>query len=244
MVQKYNEIIVLVHPLYDLINSEYVKSGEFLLTKDEILESRGRYKMEDREKFNYQLKQSLQAYGEEIIKQAKNKNAFLILYVPKHTLIYAEYQRYRERQASKLPKKLLKRFIDFCKTQFKGRCVISYKDTSKLDQPSSYKINLPKRFEKKLSLKFFGEYGDQCIDCARKFLSYDLKNKGHDIDYKLINDKCLYARSYIPKHEKQGKLNMRVESTVGAGYSGLKAYREDKRKNGKLPPRPKKSIAR
>lgn len=220
MTEKYNEIVVLVHPLWDLLKKQPVTDGYYNKPKSEL----SKRELKERELFDFQLKHTLQAYGEEILKHSKNPNTFFIMYLPKTAqLLDSETLIARE--------KILKKFVSFCEENFKGRNIISSSSNFEIDLPRSLKKN----FNKELKLVLFGEYGTACVNGANAVLKEYFERNNHEVNSRIITDKTLFW-----VHDpllKKGKLNLRVEPFNT--YRELKLYRQEKREKGKLPIKPK-----
>lgn len=223
MTQKYNQIVVLVHPLWDLLQKSLVITGNYNKPRSDLTIS----ELKERDAFDFQLKHSLQAYGEEIIKHSKDPNTFFIMYLPESiSLSQTKSDAARDR--------LLKRFSVFCKKQFKGRNIITFSPNFEIDFPESLK----KRLNRELRLIVFGEYGNACVNGATAVLKKSLKKSNHEVYSKIVSEKTLFWE-YNPLLKK-GKLNLRVEPINTRRELDL--YRTEKREKGKLPLRSKKLV--
>lgn len=220
MTEKYTEILVLVHPVWDLLQKLHVIDEHYRKPRTELSQEQ----LKERERFDFQLKHTLQAYGEEILKRSKNPNTFFIMYFPKS-------RNLSESESLIARDKLIKRFVSFCEEKFKGRNIISSSSNFEIDFPRSLKT----KFNKELKLVLFGEYGTACVNGANAVLKKYLERNNHEVNSRIITEKTLFW-----EHDpllKKGKLNLRVEPLNT--YRELKIYRQEKREKGKLPIKPK-----
>ncbi|MFA5746113.1 MAG: hypothetical protein WCX82_03970 [archaeon] len=246
---KYNEVVVLVHPLYDLLKSDFAKRAlKFKLNKSLPKEYSIEYLIlhNEAKAFNYQLKHTLQAYGEEI-KKYVNKPKTLVVMYPPHPSNLETY--FKEQDSGDTREDLARRkkqfealagkFVNFSKTQLKERFVID--NISKASDIPRFPDTLVSNLDKNISLKLFGEYGDYCVIRWKTNLAADLEKKGFNVKSEIISEKTLYREESVLR--RKGKLDLRV-LPLSHGRLSTRTYRQDKREKGKLPLKPKKWVAK
>jgi len=150
---KYDTLVLLVHPLYDLV---YTKAGNKNL-KAELAKKGNRLK----------LKKFLEIYGREMKQYIGKENVCFCLLTPstgdnQNNIINERYLKdYNE---------VLSKFIAKGKEWLGDRFVISdYYTTHELFNQNAYK-----RFKRNIQIIGFGEYGEGCVKAATNVLIPDM----------------------------------------------------------------------
>jgi len=200
MVERYNKLYLLVHPLYDLFIIQGLSESHFsnkvipkIIAKDKPTIAG--------------LKKAIGIYGDEINKISKDKDALLIIFEPK----LAGYERYADRMSHDQflefkkeyegtlasQKELLSRFYKFINTKLGERVIVTnyYPSTVGILKHTSNPDFMTRDFTKKLTKTVdvfaFGEYKDFCVKCVREAIENRLAicgvgSKLHYIDKKIF----------------------------------------------------------
>jgi hypothetical protein len=193
--RKYDTLILLVHPLYNLL---YDLAGRTDIELKKVL-----YEKENR----LILKLFLGVYGNEIKQYINKDNVCFCLLTP-------EVDKKRNERFEKLYFKdyneILSKFITRGREWLGDRFIVSnYYTTNKLFNEETYKM-----FEKKIKVIGFGEYGEACVPIATKhFIPMELKDHGIKSESIILNDKSFFLFGNI-KSKTEQKSNKFSRSNV------------------------------
>jgi len=216
--QKFDEIVMLVHPLW----SEF-KSGGFDLellakgSKDLKLLNEielNRFRLQKR-LFDARVKIKFGVYGETLLRY-KNKPSTVIVLFDLDSLVFLN------KDVKNIYFKSLKRFTNFCTREFKDRFVIS--KLNDLNKSAKHKNifsdneKLNKKYMEKLSknikLVSFGEVTTGSIGCIPQWTRM-VANKLTDAKYKIVSKNTIAESSlgeYLNLHEFD--VNFKPENLV------------------------------
>lgn len=224
MVEKYNKLYLLIHPLYDLfIMRGFSKQAIFDLKENPIVKQ---IRSGDKRTINI-LKTTLGIYGDQINLISADKNAMLILFEPRlkgydhysNKISLATYNKHLKDFNTTLDAEheIISRFDTFIKNKLNERVIISnynpyIKDPEIIATPSFMKKAFLSKLNKEVNVYAFGEYRNQCVSIwgqaiENKLIRFGIKPKLH-----LINNKSLYEKldfntkfrkSILPKHKKR-----------------------------------------
>ena len=202
--QKYSEVVLLVHPLHNLLYKLFEKNsfeGKMPSAKDMLTTLR-----EDK-KFKVQFKKSLAAYGKKILEYKDKPNAVFILVeaLPTRPVLSENEFVYKQ---------MLDKFVAFGKKHLEKRFVLTSANPILDEIDSRLKRKLvPRSVLKKLkhdvSITSFGEYADKsnCVRTWSAFLVSVLRaNKIKINNIEIINEISLFKKSFSGK-----KLNDRLD---------------------------------
>jgi hypothetical protein len=166
---KYENIVMLVHPLYDLIYndindllSERKATSLNLFIKDALKDP----------KIKHQLITTITEYRKELLKYQKDPATLLLIYLP----------TVKNTDLDFIFKRVSKELIVDLKKIFKERLIISTRFS--VDNLIS-EIPL-KNFSKKIQLKAFGEYKNICVTTYLDSLANQLEQRGFKTRSKIL----------------------------------------------------------
>lgn len=218
---KYNEIVLLVHPLHNVLYEfvEKYDNPENPLSPEELI-----IKLKKDKRFNVQIKKSLAAYGKKLLEYKDKPNAVLILIeiLPTKPLRHTNEWIY---------KVMLDRFTKFGKKHLNERFIITANNPifDEIDSRLKERIvpkSILKRLEPKISVSSFGEYADK-TNCVRTWTSYllsELRKKKISIDKVDIIKEISLFRSF----ESGPNLNDRLD------FGHSRRVAQNKKKKAKL----------
>lgn len=178
---KYNKVVMLVHPFYDLIFSYYnYKKHDVRATSNITGESI--FPDEYQRKF----KLLLGAYGEALLEAGKDPKTCFIIVIPNFMAVLKEkYDKNLERMYSNITAKFFKRLNQF----FGNRIYFTNYDKSTYSK-ELISQELLGMLEKWVSLESFGEFKDACVyDWRELYLKRELTKKGFEVYESRTNDK-------------------------------------------------------
>jgi len=210
--QKYNEIVMLVHPLYDVF---FTHEFNYILRKTTIKDNRLVFDKsllkKDVDLFKKQISVSLAVYRKTIKERDKGNNFFILneLCVDK-TFIDSIPER---KDMYDLVMRPLKEYIE---KKFKNRFFVFYNQVSSaeaLEERESNFLKLKKKLASEIKLIGFGEYAnkDRCVNQSMNYVSEKITKKESNLDkpIKIISKKKLYTRSLSYPGTKETLLNFR-----------------------------------
>jgi len=177
--QKYDEIVMLVHPLFDvftgsgfysILKNASVKDGEIIFN-----EKCDKTKVE---LFKKQISVSLATYRK-TIKEYKAPNRLFLIIDPLNTKAYSEIRGFPTKQ-----------LINYAKSELKDQLVI-YSKFSLLSALQSELKEIFLKLKPKVKLIGFGEWTDGCVRGQMKALTTILSSQS----IKITNSKILLNRS-------------------------------------------------
>jgi len=183
MEQKFNEIVLLVHPLYDLLClkiriHEHIRENPEI-TPEEIREIIRKKLKNAKIKHNYN--QTLKEYKEQIQKYKNKPNTLVILYFS--TINYGMHKVAIDY--------LIQDFVTFCNKTLKGRFIISYRRNT-----ADLLLDLPiKKLSNHIKLFSFGEYRDVCVTDWLNKMTTRLEETNHSTRSKILKNKCIVGKS-------------------------------------------------
>jgi len=202
---KYNEMVVLVHPLYDLL---MVKSGvpKEIRTDHELTDAEVINKLTEQylnnllknEKNRFQLKHTLQAYGEEILKYKNKPETIVVIFLPVSP---------HSKVMNSLFNAIGGRFIQFCKDTLENRLFIEK------NLNTFYSRKIIKKLNKNLTLRTFGEYKDICVKEYTESLETYLIGYDINVKTKKIYEKAL-EKGQIHWNSTKSKESMSLDNRV------------------------------
>lgn len=180
MTKKYENIVMLVHPLYDLI---YNDINDLLSERKEInLDLFIKEALRD-PKIKHQLVTTVTEYRKEILKYQKDPTTLVLIYLP----------TVENTDLDSIFKNISKKLVVDLKKTFKERLIISRKlSVDNLISEIPLKI-----LSKKLQLKAFGEYKNICVTTYLNTLADQLEQRGYKTRSKIIAQKS-YSTSKYP----------------------------------------------
>ncbi|MFA5745535.1 MAG: hypothetical protein WCX82_02460 [archaeon] len=210
MTEKYNEIVMVVHPLYNLLLSnipkEVVVASKTQMSSEEILKYTNLILKDKKNKFK--LKQTLQAYGEKILELSKKPNTLVVLYcpVPKNSAARLVFD------------KIAGRFIEFCNIALKKRFIPMGYIPEQEFSPQIYK-----KLSKNLKVVAFGDYAQKCRNEWLDYVSLNLDRRGYKVNSEVIDK----LSTFVGHQDKEMRgLDNRVNYRTG--YQANKLYSKEK----------------
>ncbi len=180
MTEKYENIVMLVHPLYDLLfnHMNYLtKNGE--ITIDEL--NKAVKKILNNPRVKHQLVTTIAEYKQEILKYKADPLTLVIIYLP----------TVKETTLDYIFNNISKDFIPNFKKIFKERLVVSNRFV--IDEDLS-KIPL-KKLSRNLKLIAFGEYKNICVTDYLNNLASQLEERGFKTRSKILSRKSYSSSS-------------------------------------------------
>ena len=180
MTEKYENIVMLVHPLYDLLfnHMNYLtKNGE--ITIDEL--NKAVKKTLNNPRVKHQLVTTIAEYKQEILKYKADPSTLVIIYLP----------TVKETTLDYIFNNISKDFIPNFKKIFKERLIVSNRFV--IDEDLS-KIPL-KKLSKNLKLTAFGEYKNICVTDYLNNLANQLEERGFKTRSKILSRKSYSSSS-------------------------------------------------
>jgi len=175
---KYENIVMLVHPLYDLIYndindllSERKATSLNLFIKEALKDP----------KIKHQLVTTITEYRKELLKYQKDPATLLLIYLP----------TVKNTDLDFIFKRVSRELIVDLKKIFKERLIISTRFS--VDNPIS-EIPL-KNLSKKVQLKAFGEYKNICVTDYLNNLASQLEERGFKTRSKILSRKSYSSSS-------------------------------------------------
>lgn len=175
---KYENIVMLVHPLYDLIYndindllSERKATNLNQFIKDALKDP----------KIKHQLVTTITEYRKELLKYQKDPATLLLIYLP----------TVKNTDLDFIFKRVSRELIVDLKKIFKERLIISTRFS--VDNPIS-EIPL-KNLSKKVQLKAFGEYKNICVTDYLNNLASQLEERGFKTRSKILSRKSYSSSS-------------------------------------------------
>jgi len=175
---KYENIVMLVHPLYDLIYndindllSERKATSLNLFIKEALKDP----------KIKHQLVTTITEYRKELLKYQKDPATLLLIYLP----------TVKNTDLDFIFKRVSRELIVDLKKIFKERLIISTRFS--VDNPIS-EIPL-KTLSKKVQLKAFGEYKNICVTDYLNNLASQLEERGFKTRSKILSRKSYSSSS-------------------------------------------------
>lgn len=197
-IQKYNEIVLLVHPLYDVFFKSDVKHLNY-----EIIDQLNNPKNKDRKKKIEQIKKTLAIYGRELKKYEKKPNTLFVLINPS-LLREADIlnNKYKNVDLGKVHSLVEKIFVEYKKkihrfNLFGFKTLKNRFQTTNFDPEYGKKEFLPrsvlKNIDKEVSIVSFGEYigrknKNGCVNVWTKFAINHLKKEKINVSKKKLVD--------------------------------------------------------
>ena len=179
METKYNEIVMLVHPLYDLIFLKMKIPKEIYIHQDITNDELVKYtqKLLTNPKLKHQYNQCILEYKEQLLKYKDKPNTLIILYSPvakdsKQKIVFDF---------------LAKNLIQSCKNSLKERFILSYKHSS-----DDLLLDLhQEKLANNIKLVSFGEWENDCVTEWLNKLAKRLEETRHKIKSKILFKKSL-----------------------------------------------------
>ena len=233
MVEKYNKLYLLVHPLYDIF---FPSSISELIDEDYNKTSIStRLKNKSRPTIQ-KIKKTLGIYGEMVEKISKDKDGMLVIFEPQlkdytyysdhFNFTRAEYKELREQYSiiSKLQKKVLSKFIANTTQKLQDRVIISNYDTHNPDNqfipktPEFYNDKFIQKFNHEVKIIAFGEFytpdaeNKGCVPGWAKAIDKLLRFKGIKSEITYLNERTLpfksagidgFRKAVLPAHQKR-----------------------------------------
>jgi hypothetical protein len=218
--QKYSEVVLLVHPLYNVLYN-LIENNTFIESVSSVEELFITLKKD--KKLNVQLKKSLAAYGKKILEYKDKPNTVFILVeaLPTRPVLSTNEFVYKQ---------MLDKFVAFGKKHLKERFVITSSNPiiGEIDSRLRKKLvprSVLKKLKPSVSISAFGEYADKgnCVRTWSAFLVSILRaNKIKINNIEIINEISLFKKSFSGK-----KLNDRLDF----GHSRRAAQKRKKKIN-------------
>ena len=175
---KYENIVMLVHPLYDLIYNDI----NDLLSERKATNLNQFIKEALKDpKIKHQLVTTITEYRKELLKYQKDPATLLLIYLP----------TVKNTDLDFIFKRVSRELIVDLKKIFKERLVISTRFS--VDNPIS-EIPL-KNLSKKVQLKAFGEYKNICVTDYLNNLASQLEERGFKTRSKILSRKSYSSSS-------------------------------------------------
>ncbi|GEM_PF-7089487 len=220
---KFDEIVMLVHPLYDEfisalnpIDIDLIALGDRtknFLKPDELK----LYKLKKAELLA-RIKVKFGVYGETLLKYKNKPNSLIVLFEPIHRT--NSMVNWRARNIQEVYDNYSKRFYDFCEKNFKGRFLVSsfangygkltdnlFSQNGDVDQKYFNKLN------KKVKIVGFGEFifesEDGCVNDLAKKVKIRLEEKDH-----IVISKDILANKSLGYYTKDQLRNITKENAV------------------------------
>jgi len=210
--QKYNEIVMLVHPLYDEFRIGYfdfklIANGN--KSYDDLSPSKQeRYKLQ-KARFEARIKIKLGIYGETLLKYKNKPNTVILMFEP-HQRGWGSFG------IEELYDKYMVKFKEFCKKNFNQRFVISIYDDNKINPTNLFSENkiIDKKYmgnlSKEINLVAFGEYSNLCVFAWANKVKDKLESERYIVaSKKILFDKSLEAGSIIKSDIPKERLILR-----------------------------------
>jgi len=192
--QKYKQLVLLVHPLYDVFfpkggyiscfhenNSQFKKA----INKEKFIDELYFKTVKEKDK---QIKTSLKIYGEQLKNYVTKPGTFIVFVHP----VDSHFTEVDEL----IYNKLMAKFLKYWKSNFKDRfftAIVSKSYTKKVGV-KGFK-DLISKFNKNVNIVAFGVYGDACVtNVLKQFESEFLRNK-HKIYRKSITIKATVGKN-------------------------------------------------
>jgi len=176
MNEKYSEINLLVHPLFDLISFIEIKSP-----KEDELDLSLITKNKD---FLQRYKKSLMVWGE-VISKMKPNSIFMLL---EPTPVIKGNNRF-------IYEELTHKFYKFAKEKLKDRFIV----VSSKYMLFNFDKELISKLNNKIKIKAFGEYTKMCVNKESKELKKILKTFGKISTIEIIEGRSLYSHNELSK---------------------------------------------
>jgi hypothetical protein len=224
---KYNEIVMIVHPLFRLLrnikkieeNNKQTKVSKKYITK---------IKHALKGSLQRQFNNSISVYKKTIIETKKSQKSKCVIFEPKipdfeHIIDLKLYDLY------------MKDFYNFSKKALGERVLIVKFDRNSKTGTDVFDNRIYKDLEKNVKLKALGEYADKnkkegCVISWSELAEKELKKRG----FKLISKKIEYTKSF----SKINKLQ-RIKEVLKSKYKRLPNKKIVKRKINKRPMKPR-----
>ncbi len=229
MVEKYNKIYLLVHPLYDL----FLMQGFYKQVTDNLIDNPIIEKLNSKHKpTTNEFKKIIGIYGDQINKISKEEASLLIIFTPQigvydryeHKMSFEKYSELKKEfyKTLKLQKQILSKFTEFTNRNLKNRVVYSNYNPHANGNPDV--IGTPKfmtktfinKLSKDVRILAFGEYRKLCVSTwataiQNRLASFGIHSKIHTIkrrtiDYKSklnIQNAVGFEKAILPKTEKR-----------------------------------------
>jgi len=212
--KKYTEVVLLVHPLFDIFRPY----GKIRVSKfNEVFNVDNKNKLH--KNLEIQLKRSLELYGKEILNHKKKKETvFVLLLPPKNARIFSrgfgneEYAEVNEQRYKKY-NELLAKFIEFGTRTLKERFVLS-KDYAAYNISSFAKLStisqqIIPRLNKNVTLRSFGEFltgsDNGCVNLYSDVFANTCRDNNIFVKKEFIVSKSISTRSEIEINPKTFK---------------------------------------
>ncbi|MFA5746315.1 MAG: hypothetical protein WCX82_00350 [archaeon] len=173
---KYNEIYLLVHPLF-----HYTHGG---------------YSYCDLTRISTQLsiKRILNQYGQILQKMKNNPKAIYVVVTPGFDIngvkneqkipVYTLKEKNNNLQ-------LLRRFFNFGETELGDRFIVTNFDSTTEGMKKLFERKMYAKFDKQVKLKYFGEYQDACVESWSSYVSRELNERKIKTTKDLLVDSTL-----------------------------------------------------
>jgi hypothetical protein len=192
MDKKYNKIVMLVHPFFDLLLVKLAHFNDHDTRPD----------VDIPKSVSKPLAKLFREYGKAIIEHSKDPNVKFLLILP------VDFSPKRD-----IYSKIVERFVKFAKEKFKDRIVVTDFDFYlKFERGIFPHKKFLKDLAKKLEIEVFGEYGDNCVKAWKSSLKTYLEHFKFEVTKTNINyhlsiinpkDKTLLARKILVGAERR-----------------------------------------
>lgn len=228
--KKYNEIVLLVHPLFSVIygpvinsvlNTKHNDLSEYIIdksiynqkprTEEEILAF-----IQNSKALQVRLKKALAEYGKRLLEYKKRPNTLVIIFKSYNPITVDKINEIGLRPLGNTEKKqkfdlaeaiyqslynrLTDKFIDFAKREL-GRERVVVSDYFFERHKNPITPKLVSRLESKIKLKAFGEYSNRCVEEWGEAMYLELFKRGVRSDFKVIRSSSIMSETEKPYKE-------------------------------------------
>jgi len=220
---KYNEVVMLVHPLFRLLRN-IKKIEEINNTPEGISKYLRKFKETLKGPLQRQFNNSISVYKKAIIQTKNNKQAKFVIFEPK-------IPGFENVIDSKLYDAYVKNFYAFSKKALGDRLlIVSYNKNSKTGT-DVFDPRIYKDLEKNVKIKAFGEYADKnknegCVISWSELITTELTKRG----FNLVSKKIEFTKSFSEINKLQ-----RYFETIKSKYKITPKNKIVKRRPNKRP---------
>jgi hypothetical protein len=201
----FSELIVLVHPLYDLVFGENYEQS---IIKNNFNPNIKKIKSKEKKSFS-QLKKSLGIYGDFLNRQT-DENKLIIVYKPNLKRFFSNSHKREYNKNIKIYDVLLNKFISYFKKKFSNRFYVSSFDPNEPSSDLFLSKKLQNQLKSEININLLGEYYTKylsstygCVPTWEQYLNKKLENIGVKVnESKIISSKTLAFND--PKFKEDG----------------------------------------
>ncbi|GEM_PF-3121703 len=233
MVEKYTDIVALVHPLYDVVYTSklldetgvFDKNNKLINKNTDALFNPNTDRKQLRTNLKYQIKKSLGIYGAFLNQYISKSNACVVIYIPRpdfyepSIVLPLKLLKIKAQLKSdvELYNKLLTPFIKHYESIFKNRLYVTDYVYGQSSTSPILSADIVRNLSMHITLTVIGEYNTThssrgCVNAWKNNISNFLWKKDIKVHEYVIPERTLsfkseglvgFRKKVLPKHEKR-----------------------------------------